>query len=177
MKFGGGTRNLSPCPCKILERKGEQWALGKQLLFDGNFEFYFDLKTLVNDQQALYDQLKEELRNSKGWHSKSLFVRLIEEENDIVEILEYARRKPEVIENYAEMLATNYKSDVIVIYSHFIKSEAGSSSNRKAYQRVCAILNRYKEYAGKQLQQELVTELMTLYKNRPAFLDELSKVK
>ncbi len=75
------------------------------------------------------------------------------------------------------MLVDKFRDEVIEIYKKHIKSVASSSSNRKAYQGVCGMLKRYKKIAGKKNQEEMINELSVLYKKRPAFLDELSKIK
>lgn len=74
------------------------------------------------------------------------------------------------------MLVNHFKDEVIDIYKSYIKSAASSSSNRKDYQRVCAILKRYKKIAGHKNQEEMINMLTALYNNRPAFIDELGKI-
>jgi hypothetical protein len=93
------------------------------------------------------------------------------------EILAFVRDNPSYIENYAEKLVKPYKEDVIEIYKTFIQSAARTSSNRRDYQGVCQMIKRYKKIAGKPKQVEVINELMGLYKKRPAFIDELEKIK
>ena len=73
------------------------------------------------------------------------------------------------------MLKEKFKDEVIDLYIKHIKKKADNSSNRKEYQRVCQILKRYKKIAGVKKQEELINELATMYRRRPAFIDELSK--
>ncbi|MEH7246845.1 hypothetical protein V7114_08710 [Neobacillus niacini] len=162
---------------KFLSLKEEQQRLAKELLFAGNFEYYQDLKELAKESQGeLYTNIKAELKSKKGWNNR-IFLRLIEEENDLEEILAFVRDNPRYIENYAEKLVKPFKEDVIEIYKGLIHSAASTSSNRRDYQGVCQIIKRYKKIAGKQKQEEVINELNGLYKKRPAFIDELGKIK
>lgn len=163
---------------KELSLKEEQRKLAKELLFNGDFEFYKELKELVTeDKEVFYNSLKQELKKDKGWQGRSVYLKLIEEENDIDEITGFVRENPSNIEQYAEMLIDKFKDEVIEIYNKYIKSAASSSSNRKDYQGVCRILKRYKKIAGKKNQEYIINELSALYRKRPAFVDELSKIK
>lgn len=162
---------------KFLSLKEEQQVLAKELLFAGAFEYYHDLKELANENQGeFYTNIKQELKTKKGWNTR-IFLRLIEEENDLEEILAFVKDNPRYIEDYAEKLVKLFKEDVIEIYKTFIHSAARTSSNRRDYQGVCQIIKRYKKIAGKPKQVEAINELMGLYKKRPAFIDELEKIK
>lgn len=136
---------------KKLSLKVEQERLGKDLLFDGNFQYYNDLKELnIKDKVSFYNNLKNELKNNKGGCKRSIYLELIETENDLNEIMEFVRKNPMNIEDYAEKLAEKFKDEVIELYGVYIKSIASCASNRKNYQGVCQILNRYKKIAGKE---------------------------
>lgn len=161
---------------KSLSLKEEQNILAKELFFNGDFDYYQDLKKLAANQSEFYTNLKLELKKEKGWHASSLFLKLIEEENDLEEILKFVKDNPRYIEDYAEKLVKPFEEDTIEIYTNFIKSTASTSSNRRDYQGVCHKLTRYKKIAGKQKQVELINEFKVLYKRRPAFIDELGKI-
>lgn len=162
---------------KQLFMKAEQEKLAKELLFDGNFEYYRELKEIITgDKTLFYKSLIQELKKEKGWRSRDIYLKLIEEENDLDEIMAFVRENPRHIEEYAGKLTDRFTDEVIEIYKKYIKSEASSSSNRKEYQRVCGILKRYKRIAGKTNQDAIKNELMALYRKRPAFVDELYKI-
>ncbi|MBS4209471.1 hypothetical protein [Bacillus sp. FJAT-50079] len=158
--------------------KKEQEQLAKELLFEGDFHYYEDLKELsIEDKAVFYDKLKEELRNDNGWGSKNIFLKLIEEENDVEEIMQYVRKNITRIEYYADRLIESFRDEVIDLYKDYINKEAKASSYRNAYRNVCNKLKKYKTLAGKEKQEELINELSLTYKRRPAFLDELEKIK
>lgn len=162
---------------KELCQKEEQEKLGKELLFDGNFEYYRELKELVTGHKLVfYNNIKQELKKDKGWHGRNMYLKLIVEENDLDELMEFVRENPRIIEEYAGMLENKFKDEVIEIYKKYIKAAANSSSNRRAYQGVCGILKRFKKIAGKKNQEDVINELICLYRKRPAFVDELTKL-
>ncbi len=162
---------------KKLLLKEEQEKLGKELLIEGNFEYYSELKELAADKEEFYKNLKEELKKGKGWYREDIYLKLITSQNDIDEIMEFVRENPSRIEEYAGKLQDKFKDEVIEIYKRYIKHAASYSSNRKDYQRLCGIIKRYKKISGNISQEEMINELMALYRKRPAFLDELSKIK
>lgn len=163
---------------KKLSLKDEQRLLAKQLLFDGNFEYYNELRELnVGDDKEFYNKIKKELKTSKGWHCESMHLKLILQENDLDEIMDYVRANPRNIESYANMLKGKFKDEVIAIYENHIKREASNASSRKSYQAVCGIIKRYKTIAGKIKKEDVINELTELYRKRPAFVDELGKIK
>jgi hypothetical protein len=163
---------------KYLLLKEEQQKLAKELLLNGDFKYYHDLKELASENQdEFYTNLKQELKTRKGWNANRIFLKIIEEENDLEEILDFVRENPSYIEDYAEKLVKPFKDETTEIYQAYLHNTARSSSNRKDYQGVCQKIKRYKKIVGKQKQLELIYELMDLYRKRPAFIDELGKIK
>ena len=163
---------------KFLSLKEEQQALAKELLFNGDFEYYRDLKELAaENQDSFYKDLKNELKVKKGWYIDQVFLKLILEENDLEELLEFVRKDPSYIENYADKLVKTFKEEVIEVYKNYIHSAASASSNRREYQGVCRKITKYSKFAGKPKQIELIDKLIDLYKKRPAFVDELGQIK
>ncbi|OUL08691.1 hypothetical protein B0533_07260 [Sedimentibacter sp. SX930] len=162
---------------KKLSLKDEQARLAKEMLFDGHFEYYQELKDLnTGDEKEFYDELKAKLKKDTRWQAKSMYINLIEQEEDTDEVMAYVRENPQYIARYAELLKDHYADEVDVLYSNHIRSAAHSSSKRSAYQDVCSLIRRYKNIAGKANAAELVNELLVLYKKKRAFVDELSKL-
>jgi hypothetical protein len=91
--------------------------------------------------------------------------------------MDYVRENLTSMDSYAEILMDKFKDEVIEIYKKYIKFEASRASNRSHYKNVCAIIKKYKRIAGKQSQTPIINELIALYRKKPAFLDELSKIK
>jgi hypothetical protein len=159
-----------------LSLKEEQQALAMELFLGGDFDYYEDLKGLASEREVLYTTLKHKLKSRTDWRTLDVFLKLIEEENDLEELLSFVKRNPHYIEKYAEKLSNHSKQEVIEIYKDYIKSAASAAGNRSAYRGVCDKIKEYIKAAGKQEQEELIQELRGLYKKRPAFIDELGKI-
>ena len=84
---------------------------------------------------------------------------------------------PDNIERFSSMLIPKYKDKVVEIYEIFIKNLAKQALNRTKYSVVCSKIRAYKKIAGNDKKNEIIDELKALYKRKPAFMDELSKIK
>ncbi|WP_156934222.1 hypothetical protein [Paenibacillus zanthoxyli] len=163
---------------KKLSLKQEQRGLAKELLLGGDYAYYHDLESLFEgDKEEFYRNLIAELKEANNWRAREVYLKLISDKNDLEEMMVYVRANPSAIEEYASRLSADYREEIQQIYSNHIYSTADASSNRKEYQRVCAMLKRYKKIVGKANQSEIIIQLKTQYNRRPAFLDELSKIK
>ncbi|NMH72904.1 hypothetical protein HF078_07460 [Bacillus sp. RO2] len=162
---------------KKLSLKNEQLLLAKELLLHGEFEYYEELKSLNDkDHPSFYQEIKSELKYAQSWSAQSAFIKLIETENDNAEILEYVKKSPQRIEYYTKRLVREFPEEVDELYVQYILGQAKSSSNRKQYKQVCKVLRQYKKICGSEKQEIIIEELQQLYSNRPAFMDELSKI-
>lgn len=167
---------------KELAMKTEQIELARELLFDGNFDYYIELKELMNENSKdFYNKLKSELKKSEltvnKYINKRIFIELIEYENDLDEILQIVKEQPHKIEEYGDRLFIKFPDEVIKAYETFIKHNASIASKRKDYANACWDIKKYEKYAGKHRVIELVSLFKDLYKKRPAFIDELKKIK
>jgi hypothetical protein len=163
---------------KELLLRTEQEQLARELLQQGHFEYYNELKIhAAEDSGALYERLKPELKQDKSWQAQNMYLRLIKEEHDLDELLSYVKEHPSQIEEFADLLADRFKGEVAELYQDQIRSAASTSSNRKQYQAVCGMLLRFGKIAGGEPQQNLILELRSAYAYKPAFVDELSKLK
>ncbi|WP_080834916.1 SWIM zinc finger family protein [Cohnella massiliensis] len=161
---------------KGLSLKEEQERLARELLSAGHFEYYGELKLLTAGDETVYSRLKQELSQGSNWQQQGVYLRLLEEENDLDALMEYVRENPRSVERYASKLADRFKDEVAEAYRTFIRSAASAASNRKQYKDVCAVLTRFKKIAGSDVQQELASELKSRYNRKPAFVEELDNV-
>ncbi|PRR85880.1 SWIM zinc finger family protein [Clostridium luticellarii] len=163
---------------KKLSLKEKQEKLAKELLFDGRFEYYGELKKLNNgNYKNFYNNIKREIKNCKNWQAKSVYLELIVQEKDIDELMKYVKENPSSIEEYAYLLIDKHREEVIKLYEKNIRESAREASNRVQYKRVCKIIKRYKKIAGREKTKEIINVLGAIYRRRPAFLDEMGKIK
>ena len=158
---------------KQLNSLKEQTKLGRELLFEGNFEYYWDLKESASENDStFYAQLKQEL----AAENTRMYLELIEAEKDMDAILEHVREKPSAIEQYMKYLMDLHESEVIRLFATHVKVIAQGAANRSQYRGVCQMLQRFRKIGGREAQTKLIEELRALYKRRPAFIDELSRL-
>jgi hypothetical protein len=163
---------------KALGWQEQQLKLAKELFLSGDFNYYQEMKDLSSGQEAkLYQSLKQETKASKNWQTKNLYLRLIDEADDLAAIMDYVRENPYTIENHAAKLKKDFYEEVIVLYQSHIKRTAEGAKNRRDYQGVCAMIKRYKKIAGQKNQALIIEELTVMYKRKPAFMNELKSVK
>ncbi|MDF2925147.1 MAG: zinc finger protein [Paenibacillaceae bacterium] len=161
-----------------LNRTEEQLKLGRELLIGGGTDYYDQLEQLAGgDADDFYKSVLQELKQASGWTAAGVYLKLIEKKNDADEMMDHVRKNPNEIERYAHKLADHFRAEVLSIYQAHIEKAASDAANRKEYRRVCEIIERYKPLAGDQSAEEIVGRMKALYGNKPAFVDELGKVK
>jgi hypothetical protein len=81
------------------------------------------------------------------------------------------------LEAYEKSLKRLYPQELLKKYEMVVRGMASHTSNRKRYQEIVTILRRMQKYPeGKQKVAEIVNEWHSIYSNRRAMMDELSKL-
>ena len=156
-----------------MNSRKEQITLGRELLFGGEFDYYWDLKELAADDfPSFYEGLKNELEPENN----RVYLQLIEAEKDVDAMLRYVRANPSHIETFLKYLMDDHEEEAIHLFTIHIKNMADRTNNRSQYKGICQMLRRFKKIGGRERQIHLVEELQVQYKRRPAFIDELSKL-
>lgn len=152
----------------------EQKSLAKELLFKGEIKYYSELKSLSQDEN-FYSNFQDDLKKLKKASSRT-YLEIIEMENDLDAIMEYVRKKPYAVEEYAEKLLPKYRTEVGVIYYKYLKKQAENNSNRKEYRGFCRMIEEYGNVMGQDAAMRLIEELKATYRRKRAFVDELNKI-
>ena len=97
-------------------------------------------------------------------------------ENDLEELLQFAKADVRRIETYDELLIKDYKDDVNIMYKFLIEKMSEMATDRKQYKKVCNVIKRYKKLFGDVEAYKIVKVLQQQYLKRPAFIDELGKI-
>ena len=75
------------------------------------------------------------------------------------------------------VLIKEYKEQILQKYKEEVNSMASFTSDRKRYQQLVAILRRMNKIKGGiEIVDDIVKEWRIKYKNRPAMMDELSRL-
>jgi hypothetical protein len=155
--------------------KAEQEKLAKELLFNGDFKYYNELKQIIKtDKKVFYNNLKNEILDIGNVYSKNIYLELIEEENDVDEIMAFVRKNTYYIDAYVDKLKDKFFDEALIIYENYIFDRAKSTSTRKQYREVCKVIKKFKKISGKS--DGIIHKLKTAYHRRPAFIDELNKI-
>jgi hypothetical protein len=155
----------------------QQKKLVRELLFDGEFDFYSELKSLfINEWDSYYLSLINELKSVDGWRANDILVKIIVFEKDYAELLAYVIKHPMQIEEYAKLLAEKYKNEATDLYLNYLRKLAQTSTNRREYKVVCKSIKKFRSIADKEITNNLISELKSVNNRRPAFIDELEKL-
>lgn len=154
----------------------KQREIAKELLFDDDFKFYAKLKELypVAEWKDVLNGILEELPK-RSW--SNTYLSIILEERLTEHILEYCNKNKSYITDLYPYLIKHYPEEVNRLFIKYILEAAEEASDRKKYKNVCQIIKTYKQVCGADHAERLIYELKEEYKRRPAFLEELGKIK
>jgi hypothetical protein len=151
-----------------------QKNLAKELLLQGNFDYFTKLKELYEklEWKTILPEIVEDVRNR---NNRNIYVKILIHENLKPQILDYCKNNFRTIEELYSHLLPEYENDVDELFIKLIRNDATHANTRNHYGKVCDLIRRYKKVCGKST-DAIRDELATEYSNRPAFVDELSKV-
>jgi len=163
----------------IYEEQGnvpELKKLSEEFALDGEFEYYRKLKKLyskadwVTELERLLPILKKMRRND-------IYVKALIDEGLIDALAEYCKENPSSIVNLYPHLIPKHMKTVDKIFEDYILYCADRASSRSAYHSVCEIIRTYKKACGGEPANKMVKILLEKYPRRPAFKDELGKIR
>lgn len=154
-----------------------QKELAKELLFGNDFGYYSILKRLysLNEWKEELSKIVEEFQ--KQPYQTDAYLSILKAEQLTEQILEYCKSWPSNITNLYPYLIESYFEEVNQLFIRYIRKEAEKASDRKKYKNVCKEIKTYKNACGDIHSRRLIGELKEMYQRRPAFVDELLKIK
>lgn len=155
----------------------KQRQILRELIVEGKQDYYDKLKALYPHEEwsAVRDEMLDELAAQSSIYS--IYADIVIKEKLWQRLLVLCEQRRTDIERYYSYLAEDYAEEAKGIYKKAILMEAAQASNRSHYKAVCRLLKSFKRDCGKAETYELIEQLAITYKKRPAFLDELGKVK
>jgi hypothetical protein len=153
--------------------------LAEELFFDtGRFK-YFDLlkETIPGDKWTEFrgQLIARADRSSRSYElAPEIYVRE-EMWRQLLNAMGDAYRN--TIEHYREHLEPRFPDEVSAIYERIVWKLMKEKAERKGYKEACKYIRRMKQLGQDNRARALVEALRTKYSNRPALLDELSKIK
>ncbi len=142
----------------------------------GDVELYKELKSFYTDKEwmekreIVFSKLSPPYRGiDKLYELEELYDRLINiiiNSNGLYMLIEYEK-----------VLKDIYPKELLDKYENTVKAMATNTSGRAHYREIVSILRRMKKYPeGKEKVSEIVSDWRLRYRNRPAMMDELSKL-
>ena len=156
----------------------EQRALARALIYENEFDYYLKLKETYGEAQwqAIYPEIHETISKT-GQRFMSIYPMVLIEEEAWFKLLIYVRERPSNIVVYQEYLVEDYPLEVYRIYVQYIEGLSAGQNNRKGYRKVCREIKNLRKLGGIEQADNIIKVLQETYKRRPAFVEELSKVK
>lgn len=161
---------------KNMKRTEEMKKLALDLLLDGEYTYFGELKTIIPDDEwpKFVQHILSEFEQKK--HQPNIYLEILISEKETQRLLKYCQKNNSAILTCYPHLIKECYNEVVEIFSSYIHSKTEASSNRKQYKKVCKDIKLYKKALGVQSTHELIDELTFLYQKRSALIDELSKV-
>ncbi|GAA4059005.1 SWIM zinc finger family protein [Amphibacillus indicireducens] len=154
-----------------------QKSLGMSLLLAGDYDYFGKLKKLHEKDQwpAVLDYITENI-DQTGYRNH-VYLQILKAENLTDKLLTFCKNNPSMVSELYPDLMTEYPEQVKEIFIHSIRSIAEHSSNRKEYRGVCKIIRTFNKATDHENTAKIIKELEQRYHRKPAFLDELSKIR
>jgi hypothetical protein len=154
-----------------------QRKLALEFIYGNKDEFYSILKDLYTDEEwkHVLGEIVETFE--KMSYQPEVFVNILIRESLVSNLLEYCIKNKSRIVHLYQHLLEKYPNEVNEIFKDYIEHAANEANERRKYKDVCKIVSTYKKACGAKKAEELIAGLKKQHIRRPAFLDELEKVK
>ena len=142
---------------------------------DGNLELFKELKQQYTTEEW---ELKREQLFAKLYNSVHI-ADYYKEEKQYYRLLTYVMDYPGLnrLQEYEEVLKKDYIPQILEKYYFELNKMATQANNRKEYKELVSHLRRMKQFAkGREQVERIVSDWKAMYRNRPAMMDELSKL-
>ena len=141
----------------------------------GDLDIYKELKAQYSEKEWLIK--REEL--FKKLPPNAHIDRLYKEEKLYDRLLAYVLKSSGLyaVQSYENVLKKEYPKQILSKYQGEVNKMASCTANRKHYADLVALLRRMKRIkGGSEIVETIVEEWKIKYRNRPAMMDELSKL-
>lgn len=141
----------------------------------GDLDIYKELKAQYSEKEWLIK--REEL--FKKLPANAHIDRLYKEEKLYDRLLAYVLKSSGLyaVQSYENVLKKEYPKQILSKYQGEVNKMASCTGNRKHYADLVALLRRMKQIkGGSEIVETIVEEWKIKYRNRPAMMDELSKL-
>ncbi|MDR9408890.1 MAG: SWIM zinc finger family protein [Balneolaceae bacterium] len=169
---------------KVSETEGDENEIIQRLEdlmnSDPKMDIYLKLNEMIPEDQwppYLRDTLLPVLQTS--YRGRSLMPVIFVQEKMWDKLLEYLKKNPDLnlLKRYESFIKETALDEIFELYEQLIRQKLKHNTGRRYYREVCKTLNHVWQLGAKKEVEQLTKELRELYSNRPAFLDEVDKLK
>ena len=152
----------------------ELWVILTQLCISG-MDIYREFKSLFapdeweEERELLYSSMKYQHMLPEYFVEEKLYDRLAS--------YVFTNNNEYLIEEYEKYLADEYHELILAEYAEYLNKSAEQSADRSTYQRWAdKLIHMKKLKGGKECVAEIIENWKTLYRNRPAMMQEIDRV-
>lgn len=156
------------------ERQVEQ---ARWLALLGGQGYYQVTKDLLLEAGCWEEEYPKFLAELKAARPEYEYMEILDQEGEKALLMERVRLYPERVFRFGGTLFPEYGDEICALCSERIRQRAESASDRKAYQRVCGLIQSLAEFGGVEEAGRLIEELRQAYPRRRAMQDELVQVE
>lgn len=158
-------------------RREKQIQQARRLALMGNMDFYQTTKELLTADGRWDEEYPRLLSALKAARPACEYMEILKQEDETALLMEQVRLYPETVFQYGGILAPQYGREVFSLCTSAIRENAKQASDRRAYQRVCGLIQSLAEFGGVEEARMLIGGLRQANPRRPALLDELARVE
>lgn len=151
-------------------------AFFEELLFKSmhsqKYDAYDEMKAIYTEQGVWAAEYKRILEKAFTTH-RELYISILEREQDWEHYIEALQASPKKIYDSGKKFVKEYPARVYALYRIAILSDAETANNRKNYYWIAKQIKEMVKLGGIAEAEALIDELIRLYPNRPAMIDEL----
>jgi len=153
-----------------------------RLFLDSNdFTFYERYKRCFTNKEWPQEaqNIINRIRHSKDGRNYALTLpQIYIREEHWQDLMDYVRESnsPGTLEEFTKYLAPHFPEELAKVYEKVIIEKLAPQMGRGNYQYLCRFLRRFRKMGYKDRVTKIVAELTEKYRNRPAMLEELSRV-
>lgn len=158
-------------------QRDQQIDQARKLALLGDRDFYQTTKELLTSNGHWDEEYPKFLSELKAAQPAYEYMEILKQEDETALLMEQVRLYPETVFRYGGVLTPQYGKEVCSLCTAAIRENVKQASDRKAYQKVCGLLQSLAEFGSVKEAQMLISELRQDYPRRPALLDELERVE
>ena len=148
------------------------------ILDDNNIEYYEEYKKSIpaDEWEETYENLKNDMLKKARNSFSNIHADILVKENELQALADLLKNEPYHVSSYGKHLLPSHSQEVYQLHMTNLRKEASQASDRKKYRWTCKDIKELKNLGGVKEANILIEEFRKKYANRPAFLDELSKL-